>query len=124
MRSTHLMAVFAFASVVLPACGGTAPQNADAGAIGGSGGGSSSGDGGGQISLAGSGGNSGGIAGGAGGSSNAGGTSASTGPAPITGLSLFFSDLTSVPMAAASPARAPTSRSSATDSGTRKARPR
>jgi IPT/TIG domain len=95
MRSIHLMAVFAFASAVLPACGGTAPRNPDAGAIGGSGGESS--NGGGQISSAGSGGNSGVVTGGAGGSSNTGGTSASTGPAPITGLSLFFSDLTSGP---------------------------
>ena len=43
------------------------------------------------------GGTSGGGTGGAGGSSNTGGTSGSTSPAPTTGLSLFFSDLTSGP---------------------------
>ena len=58
---------------------------------------------GGTISTGGStgggttGGTSGGGTGGAGASSNAGGTSGSTSPAPITGPSLFFSDLTSGP---------------------------
>ncbi|MGA7741313.1 MAG: choice-of-anchor Q domain-containing protein [Polyangia bacterium] len=97
MPSSHLLAMFAVGSMVLPACGGAAPRSADAGAIGGSGGQSSTGGGDNQISSAASGGNSGGITGSAGGASNRGGTSASTGPAPIAGLSLFFSDLTSGP---------------------------
>ncbi|MGC9985845.1 MAG: choice-of-anchor Q domain-containing protein [Polyangia bacterium] len=97
MPSSHLLAMFAVGSMVLPACGGAAPRSADAGAIGGSGRQSSTGGGDNQISSAASGGNSGGITGSAGGASNRGGTSASTGPAPIAGLSLFFSDLTSGP---------------------------
>jgi hypothetical protein len=93
MRSMHLMALSVVGSLVPPACGGTTPGSADTGGIGGAQ--TSSGGGGGQSSLAGSGGNGGGVASVAGGSGNTGGTSGSTGFAPITGLSLFFSDLTS-----------------------------
>ena len=77
---------------LLAACGGRAPQ--DAGATGGAGPISTGGGGGGQSTLAGSGGNGGG-AGNPG--VQGGGAPGSTGPTPISGLALFFSDLTSGP---------------------------
>ena len=92
MRSIHWIATrLTISPLLLLACSGTNPQIADAGPIGGSSG---------QSSMGGAGGINGGFGGNggaAGGQGNTGGTSGTTGPAPIAGLSLFFSDLISGP---------------------------